>query len=172
MTVAEWVALVAATAIGATGANGLTAVIKKVWKGAGVEGNPVAGVVAIVGPLLLVAGIAGGGIWGWQELQEARETWRASAEERERAGVRAELTGNDGKDTARLAKICEAHAMKKGNELAIRFPAMRPGSVDFKKAAETEWRACMAEHGITTEPCQQGETGCVVLPGSGHDYGW
>ena len=172
MTVAEWVALVAATAIGATGANGLTAVIKKVWKATGFDENPAAGVVAIGGPLLLVAGIAGGGVWGWQELQEAREAWKASEEERERAGVRAELTGNEGKDTARLAKICEAHAMKKGNELAIRFPAMHPRSVDFKKAAETEWRACMAEHGITTETCEQGETGCVVLPGSGQDYGW
>lgn len=104
MTIAEWLLLVAATAIGATTANGLTAVIRRVWRASGIQENPAAGAVVIGGPLLLVAGIVTGGIWGWQELQELREERKARAEERERAGVRAELTGNEGKETIRLAK--------------------------------------------------------------------
>ena len=174
MTVPDWLALVGATALGATAANGLTALIRTVWKATGLERNPVGAVVAILGPLLLVAGIVSGGIWAWQEIQGIKEARKAQEEERERAGVRADLTGNEGKDTVRLAKICEAHAMQAGNDMALRVSPLHPRvtSVDFKKTVEAEWRACMAERGVTTEACEQGETGCVVFPGSGYDYGW
>lgn len=170
MTIAEWLLLVAATAIGATTANGLTAVIRRAWRALGLQENPAASIIVIGGPLVLVAGIVSGGIWGWQELREVVEERKAREEEREQAGVRAELTGNEGKDTARLAKICEAQAMKKGNEMTIRVPPLHPSQPDFKRIAEAEWRACMAEEGITTEKCRKGETGCVVLPGSRYDY--